>query len=226
MDLHRARWYHLAALAWLLVARGAWGAPWDALRAQEIAECRPGEVATWGDAADRPAVATPLVFAYSHAEAPPWFPQSLVLATLERAATAWSACGIPAKVLLVPPEEPVPPNAIRVHWSEAGSQHNFGLANLGLKTIALGPSAFQLLNTRNPAHDARETLQMVISHEMGHLFGVVAHSRRCVDVSSYYNNAQGEQCSIRGGQARPPGVEYRSALPTACDIQRCRAANP
>ena len=100
------------------------------------------------------------------------------------------------------------------------------LGQPGLQDHHPGPSAFQLLNDRNPAHDARATLQMVISHEMGHLFGVVAHSRRCVDVSSYYNNAQGEQCTIRGGQPRPPGVEYRSPLPTACDIQRCKAANP
>jgi hypothetical protein len=216
----------LVALACLLAVPWAWSAPFDALRAQEIAECRPGEVTTWGDGADRPAVAKSLVFAYRHAGAPPWFPQDVVLAAVERAAQAWSACGIPAGVLMLPPGGQAAPDAVTVSWSDEGSQRNFGLANLGLKTIALGPSAFQLLNDRNPAHDARATLQMVISHEMGHLFGVVAHSRRCVDVSSYYNNAQGEQCTIRGGQPRPLGVEYRSALPTACDIQRCKAANP
>ena len=218
--------YPLVALAWLLLAQLAWGAPWDALRAQEIAECRPGDIATWGDGADRPAVAKSMVFAYSHVKAPAWFAEPVVLATVERAAKAWSECGIPAKVVLLQAGSQSPPGAITVRWSDEESQRNFGLANLGLKTIALGPSAFQLLNTRNPTYDARETLQMVISHEMGHLFGVVAHSRRCVDVSAYYNNAQGEQCSIRGGQTRPPGVEYRSVLPTACDIQRCRAANP
>lgn len=222
-DKHRL---HLGALALLLAAPWAWAAPTSTLRAQEIAECRPGEIATWGDGTDRPAVATSMVFAYNHAGAPAWFAEPVVLAAVERAASAWSACGIPAKVVLVPAGSPPPPAAITVRWSDDDSQRNFGLANLGLKTMALSPSAFQLLNTRNPAHDARETLQMVISHEMGHLFGVVAHSRRCVDVSAYYRNAQGEQCRIRGGETLPPGVEYRSLLPTACDIQRCRAANP
>ena len=216
----------LVPLACLLVAPGARSAPLNELRAQEIAECRAGEVATWGDGADRPAVARSLVFAYSHAGAPAWFAQPVVLAAVQRAAQAWSACGVPARVVELLPGGQALPGTVAVRWSDEGSQRNFGLANLDLKTISLGPSAFQLLNTRNPTHDARETLQMVISHEMGHLFGVVAHSKRCVDVSSYYNNAQGEQCRIRGGLSRPPGVEYRSVLPTACDIQRCKAANP
>ena len=64
---------------------------------------------------------------------------------------------------------------------------------------------------------------MVISHEMGHLFGVMAHSKRCVDVTSYYGDGRGARCSIRGGSVLAPGVEYRSTLPTACDIQRCVA---
>lgn len=224
--MNRKHWHHLGALALLLAVRWTGAAPIDTLRAQEIAECRPGEIATWGDGRDRPAVANPMVFAYSHAGAPAWFAETEVLAAVERAANAWSACGIPAQMVLVPPGSSPPPNAITVRWSDDDSQRNFGLANLDLKTMALGPSAFQLLNTRNPAHDARETMQMVISHEMGHLFGVVAHSRRCVDVSAYYRNVQGEQCRIRGGAPLPPGVEYRSVLPTACDIQRCRAANP
>jgi hypothetical protein len=61
---------------------------------------------------------------------------------------------------------------------------------MGDRTISLGPSAFQLLLTRNPSHDSRQTLQMVISHEMGHLFGVTAHATRCVDVTSYYVTAK------------------------------------
>jgi len=53
----------------------------------------------------------------------------------------------------------------------------------------------------------------------------MAHSRRCVDVTSYYTNGQGGTCAIRGGGALPGGVEYRSVMPTACDLQRCRTAN-
>lgn len=114
---------------------------------------------------------------------------------------------------------------VRVVWSEAGSAGNAGLANLSQKTLSLNPAMFALLRKVNPQHDARGTLQMVISHEMGHFFGVMAHSRRCVDVTSYYDDGKGQKCSIRGGGKLPPGAEYRATLPTAFDIARCRAAN-
>jgi hypothetical protein len=200
-------------------------AAFDAVRAQEMAQCLPGEIATWGDGRDRPAVASPLVFVYAHAAAPAWFSEAQVLNALNKAAAAWSQCGVPATVMPVAQSTGAPKDAVRVLWSDDASQRNFGLANLTAKTLALGPAAFQLLQSRNPAFDAGETLQMVISHEMGHLYGVVAHSRRCVDVSSYYRNGQGESCSIRNGGQLSPGVEYRATLPTACDIERCRAAN-
>jgi len=197
----------------------------NSVRDEEIAQCLPGEISTWGDGQDRPALSSPMVFAYRHASSPPWFERSLVLDSLVKAAIAWSQCGIPAKVENLAEGASVPPGVILVEWSEDGSRRNFGLADLGLKTLSLGPSAFQLLQTRNPAFDSRQTLQMVISHEMGHLFGVMAHSRRCVDVTSYYDNGKGEKCSIRGAEELKPGIEYRALLPTACDIQRCRAAN-
>ena len=115
--------------------------------------------------------------------------------------------------------------AIAVQWSEAGSRGHFGLANLGARTLSLGPAAFQLLRTRNPNYDASSTLQMVISHEMGHFYGLMAHSRHCIDVTSYYDNGQGEKCLTRDAAQMKSYVEYRSDLPTACDLQRCRAAN-
>ena len=164
-------------------------------------------------------------FFYTHASAPYWFSEATVLSSLRAATRAWSQCAVPASVEVVPASGIIPKGAIAVVWDEEGSRHNFGLANLGNKTLSLGPSAFQLLRTRNPAYDSRQTLQMVISHEMGHLFGVVAHSRRCVDVMSYYDDGQGGQCSIHGGVHRPAGVEYRATLPTACDIRRCLDAN-
>jgi hypothetical protein len=208
-----------------LLASAAHAAPWEVTRQQEMAQCLPGELSVWQDGTDRPAVARSLVFAYNHAAAPAWFPVAEVQGALERAAQAWSQCGIPARVELLAPGAAATPGAVLVQWSEEGSRHNFGLANLSQKSISLGPAAFQLLQTRNPGYDARQTLQMVIAHEMGHLFGVIAHSRRCVDVTSYYDNGRGEHCFIRDGAAMPPGVEYRATLPTACDIQRCRAAN-
>ena len=200
-------------------------APWEDIRAQEIAQCQQGEIETWRDSVDRPAVANRMNFVYDHASAPSWFDQATVLSAVEQAAKAWAACSMPVSVAATQSAGVVPAGSILVMWSEQGSRHNFGLANMRDKTISLGPSAFQLLQTRNPSYDSRQTLQMVISHEMGHLFGVMAHSRRCVDVTSYYDDGKGGHCTIRGGASLPPDVEYRSVLPTACDIQRCRTVN-
>jgi hypothetical protein len=217
-------WAQISVCFYLLVHAGL-SIAGNSVRDEEIAQCLPGEISTWGDGHDRHALSSPMVFVYRHVSAPAWFGPSLVLDSLLKASAAWSQCGITAKVENLAEGAPVPPGAILVEWSEEDSRRNFGLANLGRKTLSLGPSAFQLLQTRNPAFDSRQTLQMVISHEMGHLFGVMAHSRRCVDVTSYYDNGKGEKCSIRGGEELKPGIEYRALLPTACDIQRCRAAN-
>jgi hypothetical protein len=197
----------------------------DTLRDQEIAICLPGEIVNWGDQQDRAIARRALIFVYMHDSAPEWFDAEQVLGAIRLAALKWSQCGIGTQVVTLDDAKPSPADAIKVQWSDIASRHNFGLANLGNKTLSLGPAAFLLLRTRNPAYDARQTLQMVISHEMGHFFGLMAHSKRCVDVSSYYDNGKGEQCIIRGGGKLPPGVEYRSVLPTACDIQRCRVVN-
>ena len=197
----------------------------DPVREQEMAQCLPGEVATWGDGRDVAAVSDPLLFAYDHTSAPPWFSSELVVASLQRAAVSWSACGVAASVVVAPAHGTAPVGTVRVVWGDVQARNNFGLADLGRRTLALGPAAFELLHPRNPAYDASQTLQMVISHEMGHLFGVVAHSKRCVDVTSYYDNGQGQTCQVRGGRPMPKGFEYRAVLPTACDIARCRVAN-
>jgi hypothetical protein len=112
-----------------------------------------------------------------------------------------------------------------VQWSEQYSGGNFGLANLGQRTLSLGPQAFRLLRERNPAYDATQILQMVIAHEMGHFFGLMAHSRRCVDVLSYYHDGKGQTCYKRDPGDSGGVVEYRHILPTACDIERCRQVN-
>ncbi|MCF8168721.1 MAG: hypothetical protein K9K38_20040 [Rhodoferax sp.] len=197
----------------------------ESVRDQEIAQCLPGEMVTWGDNRDRPAVGSPMVFVYAHANAPPWFDEALVFSVIEKAASHWSACGVAANVVRHGTSQTLPPWAIHVRWSEVESGGNFGLANFGLRTLVLGPAAFQMLKTRNPAHDARETLQMLVSHEMGHLFGLMAHSRRCVDVTSNYDNGKGEKCIARDISQLRRYVEYRALLPTACDIARCRMAN-
>jgi hypothetical protein len=197
----------------------------ESVREQEMAQCLPGEIATWGDGQDRPATATRLHFTYSHAGAPSWFSEATVFAAVQNAVAAWSACGIASVVELQTEPASRQGDAISVRWGDPYSAGNFGLADLTRRTLSLGPAAFQMLRTRNPAHDAQQTLQMVISHEMGHHFGLMAHSRRCIDVTSYYNNGRGEQCFARDIKLLRSVPEYRASLPTACDIQRCRIAN-
>ena len=138
------------------------------VRQQEMAQCLPGEIVTWGDGRDRPANKVPLVFLYDHSAAPDWFSEEQVLAAVQRSALAWSACGVPNAVQRFKPESVVPDGAVIVQWSEKNSGGNFAQADLGRGLLAMSPAMFRLLNTRNPAHDARETLQMVIAHEMGH----------------------------------------------------------
>ncbi|MEO8297230.1 MAG: hypothetical protein ABI574_05425 [Burkholderiales bacterium] len=195
------------------------------MREQEIAQCLPGEVATWGDGVDRRAVSASMVLVYDHAGAPAWFAETQVLDAVSRAAQAWSQCGIPSRVVTLRAAGALPAGAVRVNWSDADSRGNFGLANLTQKMLSLGPAAFAMLHERNPRHDAGESLQMVIAHEMGHLYGLMAHSRRCVDVTSYYHDGKGGKCYARDLSQLKTVAEYRASLPTACDIQRCRAAN-
>ena len=195
------------------------------VRAQEIAQCLPQEMVTWADGRDRPAGVTSLRFALRHDDAPPWFSAAQVLGLVDRAAQAWSECGLAIKVELLAPGAAVPEAAIEVLWSDARSVGSFGQAHLRSRVLALGPAAFHLLKARNPTHPALDTLQMVLSHEMGHFFGLLAHSRRCVDVMSYYDNSRGERCFTRDGQAPVGRNDYRALLPTSCDIARCRALN-
>jgi len=205
------------ALLFLLLAASSLAT----VREQEIAECRPGELLTWGDGRDRPALAAELLFFIDVVGAPPWFSPLQQRQAVQRAATAWSQCGVPARVLA----GRAPPGAIQLLWSDAASRGNFALANLTQRQLALSPAMFKLLRERNPRHPAEETLQMAISHEMGHFFGLMAHSRRCVDVMSYYDDGKGGRCVLRDERERNALTEYRALLPTACDIQRCRAAN-
>jgi hypothetical protein len=213
----------IGCLAVLLATPIASGA--QDVRAQEISQCLAGEISTWADGVDRPVQERKLAFVYSHLNAPAWFSRTTVMASLQAAASGWSTCGIEAEIRDADVPTPSSSKPIAVDWSVTASRGNFGLADLGTRSLALGPQAFEMLRARNPTHDAISTLQMVISHEMGHFFGIMAHSRRCVDVTSYYRNGQGETCTIRGGGALIPGVEYRATLPTACDIARCRQIN-
>lgn len=195
------------------------------LRNQEIAECSEGEIKTWEDNRDTAAKFSPIVFYYDHTGAPAWFSEKQVSELIERAANAWSQCGIPALIVTKNNKINQSTGTIRIDWDIAGSRGNFGLANLTQNQLSLGLPAFQLLNQRNPKHNALETLQMVLSHEMGHFYGMLAHSRRCIDVLSYYHDGKGGQCYSRFPDIIRKFPEYRSTLPTACDIQRCKILN-
>jgi len=195
------------------------------LRNQEIAECSQSEIKTWEDNRDTAAKFSPIIFYYDHTGAPAWFSEKQVSELIERAASAWSQCGIPALVVSKNNKAHPSTSMVSIDWNIAGSRGNFGLANLTQNQLSLGLPAFQLLNQRNPKHNALETLQMVLSHEMGHFYGMMAHSRRCIDVLSYYHDGKGGQCYSRFPDIIRKFPEYRSTLPTACDIQRCKILN-
>ncbi len=195
------------------------------IRDQEIAECRSGEIATWNDGRDRAASHSSLRIHYRHENAPPWFNKSEVEGLVARSARGWEGCGIPIFVLSPQQLDQRNSGNVLVQWDEESSRGNFALANLSSGTLSLGPKAFALLRARNPKYDASQTLKMVLSHELGHFLGLMAHSRRCVDVLSYYNDGNGAKCFTRDPAGTGSVPEYRSSLPTACDIERCRAIN-
>ena len=194
-------------------------------RNQEILQCSEAEIVTWGDGQDRPTSAASFIFFYKHSGAPPWFQERQVMNLLARASAEWSKCGIPAQVTQWQGQIENTKGIVLVQWDASGNVGHFGLANLSQNQLSLGVQAFHLLNQRNPTHNALDTLQMVLAHEMGHFYGMLAHSRRCVDVLSYYNDGKGGQCFTRDPSQLKLFPEYRSSLPTACDIQRCRLLN-
>lgn len=200
-----------------------------AVRLQEQASCLSGEQRTWPDGQDRPAAGGAVRLVYRHAGAPAWFSEAQVLGALQRAAAAWSECGVPAEVIGEAAATLKPATVALVQWNDGATRGSFALADLGQRRLWLSAAMFTLLAQRNPRHPAHETLQMALSHEMGHFFGLMAHSRRCIDVMSYYTftppGGATETCTTRDGGSYRAVVEYRALLPTACDIARCRAVN-
>jgi hypothetical protein len=167
-----------------------------------------------------------MVYVYDHQGAPDGFSEESVFASLKKASVAWDQCGGQNTVILKRDLSPSEAGLkITALWSDEDKLGTIGLANITKKTLTLSPEAFVNLRKANATRNLLETLQMVVSHEIGHFQGLTSHSRRCVDVLSYYTNASGEKCSIRNNGVMPTNIEYRSQLPTACDIQRCRASN-
>lgn len=197
----------------------------DSTRSSEIKECAAGEIATWGDGIDKPVAYKSLNFFYNSNGAPTWFNEKSVFDLIQLAANGWSECGISAQVSIDNQLHNRQTNDIVIQWSDSKSQGNIGASDFTQRKIYLSPSVFKTLREIRPTYDAKYTLQMTLSHEMGHFYGLVAHSRRCVDVLSYYKNNTGDLCNIRERSEFSKVIEYRSALPTACDIKRCQSIN-
>jgi len=197
------------------------------LRESEINQCLANEIVTWNDGGKDTKMLSPsMVYIYDHQGAPEGFSEEAVLLSLKNSATAWDQCGGQNNVILKRDASSAPVGLrIAALWSDEDKLGTIGLANITKKTLTLSPEAFVNLRKANATRNLMETLQMVVSHEIGHFQGLTSHSRRCVDVLSYYTNASGEKCSIRNNGVMPTNIEYRSQLPTACDIQRCRASN-
>jgi hypothetical protein len=204
-----------------LLCATAWAAS-PGLRQQEIDTCLPGEISTWGDGVDRPALSNPLLFVYEHLHAPAVFTQAQVRRSLQQALTAWSACGVEGR-LLEAGSAAGKSTVIRIGWQDVQGGSHFGQADLRQRQLILGPQAFLAVQRHVAGADMPGMLQLVLSHEIGHFYGLMAHSRRCVDVTSYRRNAQGAACFTRDGHH--PVTEYRSFFPTACEIARCKAIN-
>ncbi len=197
------------------------------LRESEINQCLANEIVTWNDGGkDTKMLSASMVYVYDHQGAPEGFSEEAVMASLKNASLAWDQCGGQNTVILKRDlSSSVAGLKISALWSDEDKLGTIGLANITKKTLTLSPEAFVNLRKANATRNLMETLQMVVSHEIGHFQGLTSHSRRCVDVLSYYTNASGEKCSIRNNGVMPTNIEYRSQLPTACDIQRCRASN-
>ena len=201
--------------------------PTSSLRESEINQCLPNEIATWNDGAKDSKMINPqMTYVYDHQGAPEGISEESVVVLLQKASNAWDQCGGQNTVVLK--REVVPTTAglkIATQWNDDDKLGTIGLANITKKTLTLSPEAFLNLRKKNANRNLLETLQMVVSHEIGHFQGLTSHSKRCVDVLSYYTSGSGEKCLIRNNGVLPTNIEYRSQLPTACDIQRCRAAN-
>ena len=201
--------------------------PTSSLRESEINQCLPNEIATWNDGAkDSKMISPQMTYVYDHQGAPEGISEESVVVLLQKSSTAWDQCG--GQNIVVLKRDVATATAglkIATQWNDDDKLGTIGLANITKKTLTLSPEAFLNLRKKNINRNLLETLQMVVSHEIGHFQGLTAHSKRCVDVLSYYTNGTGEKCFIRNNGVLPTDIEYRSQLPTACDIQRCRAAN-
>ena len=203
-----------------------------ALRQEEISQCLTDDIKNWGDGEkDSKMLGTKMVFVYQHLGAPKSVTEQSILTVLKAAASSWDQCG--GTNLVMSDKDYTTSTAglkITVDWNEKETVGTIGIANITQRKLTFNPETVQKVIQINASKNLNgsyllETLQMTASHEMGHFQGLSAHSKRCVDVLSYYS-VGGEKCTTRNGGPMPVSFyEYRSSLPTSCDIERCRIAN-
>lgn len=195
-----------------------------AKRDEEIKSCLPGELKTWKDGLDRPIQQRLVTFTYQPSG------QSLLSSTdvrqmISEAARVWSECGIKVRLGTDVSTDTTPENLqVTVKWGSP-SMEGVAHANISSSVLLLSPKIFQILKDKGGESLLKDTLQMTLSHEMGHFLGMMSHSMRCVDVMSYYTSPSGEKCFLRDSNQFYSVPEYRSKLPTACDIERCKRLN-
>jgi Caspase domain len=202
-------------------------------RDNEISQCKAEELYSWGDGEDYSVDKDLNIFVYDHSEAPIWFEERFVLSLISKVVSEWSKCGVitQPKVLSIKNYQisEKNKNLIIIKWARnlksSDGEEAWSISNLSLSTLYISIDSFVKLKNNNSSYDSTYTLQMTISHELGHFHGLMDHSRRCIDVMSYYSDGKGGQCYARDPNIVKLFPEYRSSLPTACDIQRCQLVN-
>jgi hypothetical protein len=203
------------------------------LRAKEVAECPDGEMATQTALGNVPVNAmavggrfNALRFAYNPALAPESVPEARLGGMISAAAQAWSACGIPGQFVGTTQDLAGTGNTFIVQW-----YNSEGVPIAGYRkgtTIYLNAGHYQTMRAHSEVY-AQDVMQRLISHEMGHAFGLVEHSARCVDVMATEDSF--DKCDRN--PAAPRTIRdtdklffvKQQAFPTACDIKRCRLVN-
>jgi hypothetical protein len=202
-------------------------------RDNEISQCKYEELVSWGDGEDYSVSKGLNTFIYDHSEAPIWFDEKLVLSLISKVVSEWSKCGVitQPKIIGVKNYQITENNKkiIIIKWSKElisrDGEKSSSISNLNFNTIYISIDIFKEIKNKNPTNDYANTLQMIISHELGHFHGLMNHSRRCVDVMSNYTDGKGGHCFARDPNIIKLFPEYRSSLPTTCDIQRCQLVN-
>jgi hypothetical protein len=201
----------------------------QAERQRQIAQCNDNDMATTtahGTQASYPVGYSSLRFFYNPALAPEGANEAQMAAMIASAGAAWSACGIRGEYAGPTNELDARDNATVMQWFNSDGVPIAGYSKGS--TIYLNIAVFQRWYDVSPKY-AMEALQQVIAHEMGHSYGVVEHSARCIDVMATYDAFDKCEQSPVAPRLIEDGnrvFQLRAhTLPTACDIQRCRKVN-